>query len=278
MKRLLLNILLLLIFPTAAAVNFGQMARKPSPTREREVAMPDKPAIENGSLPRVESAEEFAKIARVYHPGTELELPHAMFVIDRRDKNKIYYLNSQKYRYHKDFLLANYLVPRGADVFKPIYIDENRRFIVGTIAWQKSLGKYTWELWEGDLASAELINLTDQIINDSFYEKVAFKPNSTRQEDASAKLEIERVSQSDISRNQNYLALNTGVTIGRLHVIDKLDDTVEIGDNEILVLKELPISLPPVRGIIVAKPSTPLSHINILAKGLGRAECLYQGR
>ena len=53
----------------------------------------------------------------------------------------------------------------------------------------------------------------------------------------------------------------------RIHIIDKLDDTVEIGDNEILVLKELPLSLPPVRGIIVAKPSTPLSHINILAKG-----------
>ena len=46
-----------------------------------------------------------------------------------------------------------------------------------------------------------------------------------------------------------------------------MDDTVEIGDNEILVLKELPQSLPPVRGIIVAKPSSPLSHINILAKG-----------
>jgi len=42
---------------------------------------------------------------------------------------------------------------------------------------------------------------------------------------------------------------------------------VEIGDNEIIVLRELPISLPPVRGVIVAKPSSPLSHINILAKG-----------
>ena len=229
--------------------------------------MPAKPAIEKSSLPRIDSADEFAEIARVYHLGASLELPHAMFVIDRKDNNKIYYLNSQKYRYHKDFLLANYLVPRGADVFKPIYLDENRRFIVGTIARQESLGKYTWELWEGDLASGDLIKLTNQIINDSFYEPVAFKPNSTRQTDASGDLGIARVSQSDISKNQNYLALNTGVAIGRLHVIDKLDDTVEIGDNEILVLKELPISLPPVRGIIVAQPSTPLSHINILAKG-----------
>ncbi|MEO6655733.1 MAG: PEP/pyruvate-binding domain-containing protein, partial [Pyrinomonadaceae bacterium] len=34
-----------------------------------------------------------------------------------------------------------------------------------------------------------------------------------------------------------------------------------------IVLRELPLSLPPVRGIIVAQPSSPLSHINILAKG-----------
>ena len=146
-------------------------------------------------------------------------------------------------------------------------MDADRRFVVGTIAWQKPVEKFTWELWEGDLATPELIKLADTVINSSFYDHVSFKPNSIRQEDASAKLGIQRISQSDLNRNQEYLPLNTGKAVGRIHVIDKLDDTVEIGDNEILVLKELPISLPPVRGIIVAKPSSPLSHINILASG-----------
>ncbi|HLM60463.1 MAG TPA: PEP/pyruvate-binding domain-containing protein, partial [Pyrinomonadaceae bacterium] len=152
---------------------------------------------------------------------------------------------------------------------KPIYLDEDRRFIVGTIAWQKPVEKFTWELWEGDLATAEHLKIADETINETFFEKVYYKPNSIRQEDVSLKLGIERVLQSDIAKNQEYLALNTGKTVGRIHIIDKLDDTVEIGDNEILVLKELPASLPPVRGIIVAKPSTPLSHVNILAKGWG---------
>jgi hypothetical protein len=31
--------------------------------------------------------------------------------------------------------------------------------------------------------------------------------------------------------------INPGKAVGRIHIIDKLDDTVEIGDNEILVLK-----------------------------------------
>ena len=270
MKKYTKNICIILF--TVICVNslvIGQMSRKPSPPREPEGAMSKKPDSVKRALNEIKTREEFDSMARVYHQDTPFALPHAMFVIDRRSKNKIFYVNSQKYRFHKDFLLANYLVSRGEDVFTPIYINENRRFIVGTVAWQKPVEKFTFELWEGDLASADLIKLAYETINKTFFEEVAYKPNSTRQDDASENLGIKRISADEISKNQEYLALNTGKAIGRIHIIEKLDDTVEIGDNEILILKELPISLPPVRGIIVAKPSTPLSHINILAKGWG---------
>jgi hypothetical protein len=261
---LALVVLIALCFLTPA---FAQMSRKPSPTREPDGVMDKKPDSKKNSLLKVTSQAEFDSIARVYHQNTPYALPHAMFVIDRRARNKIYFVNSQRYRFHKDFLLATYLVPRGADVFKPIYIDEDRRFIVGTIAWQKPVEKFTWELWEGDLATAEHIKTANEAINLHFFAKVAYKPNSLRQEDVSDAIGIDRVLQSDLNKNQAYLALNTGKAVGRIHIIDRLDDTVEIGDNEIIVLKELPQTLPPVRGIIVAQPSTPLSHINILAKG-----------
>ena len=262
-KKLFILFLLL----TFCLPNLAQMSRKPTPTREPKNAMPTNPDSSKRFLAEIKSQADFDRMARTYHQNTPYALPHAMFVIDRRNKNKIYYVNSQKFRFHKDFLLANYLVARGDDVFTPIYIDQNRRFIVGTIAWQKPVGKFTWELYEGDLANSEHIKLANEVINKTFFEKVSYKPNSIRQEDASANLGIARVSQDEISKNQEYLALNTGTAIGRIHIIDKLDDTVEIGDNEIVILKELPPSLPPVAGIIVAKPSTPLSHINILAKG-----------
>jgi rifampicin phosphotransferase len=256
----------LLTFVLSLTVS-AQMARKPSPTREPAGAMDKKPDSNKNSLPAIKSQAEFDTIARTYHQGTPYAMPHTMFVIDRQSKNKIYYLNSQKYRFHKDFLLGTYLVPRGSDVFKPIYIDADRRFLVGTVAWQKTVDKWTWELWEGDLATAEMIKTANDTINKTFFAPVAYKPNSIRQDDASAKLGITRITQDEINKNQEYLALNTGKAIGRIHIIDKLDDTVEIGSNEILILKELPQSLPPVAGIIVAKPSTPLSHINILARG-----------
>ncbi|MEO8649232.1 MAG: PEP/pyruvate-binding domain-containing protein [Acidobacteriota bacterium] len=261
------NLALLLILAALSVTAAGQMSRKPSPATAPEGAMPDHPASRKTSLPKISDRADFDNIARVYHADTPYALPHAMFIIDRRAKNKIYFVNSQRYKFHKDFLLATYLVPRGADVFEPIYIDQDRRFIAGTIAWQKPVERFTWELWEGDLANADLIKLANDVINRSFFTPVAYKPNSLRQEDASEMLGIDRILQSDLNKNQEYLALNTGSAIGRIHIIDKLDDTVEIGDNEIVVLRELPQSLPPVRGVIVAQPSSPLSHINILAKG-----------
>lgn len=258
--------LAVLIFTSAAS---GQLGGKPSPLKEPAGAMPETPDSKKASLLKIGSQEEFDSIARTYHSNTPYSLPHAMFVIDRRAGNKVYFVNSQRYKFHKDFLLATYLVPRGSDVFKPIYIDADRRFIVGTIAWQRTVEKFTWELWEGDLATADHIKAANDAINKGFFAQVHYKPNSLRQEDVSRVLGSERVLQSDINKNQEYLALNPGKAVGRIHIIDKLDDTVEIGENEIIVLSELPITLPPVRGIILSKPSSPLSHINILAKGWG---------
>jgi hypothetical protein len=99
---------------------------------------------------------------------------------------------------------------------------------------------------------------------------VAYKPNSLRQDQESQALAgINRVLQSEINKEQGYQALNVARGVGRVHVIEKLDDHVEIGFNEILVLSEVPLQLPPVAGIITSQPSTPLSHINLLAKGWG---------
>ena len=66
---------------------------------------PDSP---KNSLPRIDSRDAFDSIARVYHQGTPYALPHAMFVIDRGRTTRSTFVNSQKFRFHKDFLLAMY--------------------------------------------------------------------------------------------------------------------------------------------------------------------------
>ena len=223
------------------------------------------------SLPRITSQTDFDKLAVVYDANTPYALPHINFVIDRQAGNKIYYVNKKRYGFHKDFVNGTYLsLERGREFFVNNYIKPNRRFILGTLAYQTPVKRWTFEFWEGDLIPADQIQLTYQIINKTFFVPVAFKPNSLRQDEASKALAgVERVLQSDIAKEQAYQALNIAKGVGRIHIIPKLDDHVEIGFNEILVLDEVPVQLPPVAGIITSQPSTPLSHINLLAKGWG---------
>src|SRR6266446_2525504 len=222
------------------------------------------------SLRSVDSRADFDSLAVVYDADTPYALPHVLFVIDRRDKNRIYYVNTRRYKFHKDFVNGTYLsLERGQEFFENNYLKPNRRFILGTIAYQMPVRRWTFEFWEGDLIPPEKIKLASEIINKSFFTPVGYKPNSSRQEEASASLGLQRVLQTEISKEQDYQALNVAKTLGRIHVITKLDEHVEIGFNEILVLDEVPVQLPPVAGIITAKPSTPLSHINLLAKGWG---------
>lgn len=219
----------------------------------------------------IASRAEFDSLARTYDADTPYPLPHVIFVIDRKDKNKIYYANARRYAFHKDFVNANYLsLERGQEFFENNYLKPNRRFILGTLAYQTPIKRWTFEYWEGDLIPADQIKLTYDVISKSFFEPVAYKPNSLRQEEATASLaDLPRVLQSDISKEQEYQPLNVAKGLGRIHIIEKLDDHVEIGFNEILILTEVPVNLPPVAGIITTKPSTPLSHINLLAKGWG---------
>lgn len=219
----------------------------------------------------VNSRIEFDSLAVTYDPDTPYALPHVLFVIDRQNHNRIYYVNTKLYKFHKDFVNGTYLsLERGQVFFENNYLKANRRFIMGTIAYQTPVRKWTFEFWEGDLIPSDQIKLASDIINKTFFTLVAFKPNSNRQDEASARIEgLQRVLQTEISRNQEYEPLNVAKGLGRIHIIPKLDEHIEIGFNEILVLDEVPVQLPPVAGIITTKPSTPLSHINLLAKGWG---------
>ncbi|HEX5601807.1 MAG TPA: PEP/pyruvate-binding domain-containing protein [Pyrinomonadaceae bacterium] len=222
-------------------------------------------------MPAIRSQADFDKISITYDANTPYALPHVMIVIDRKDGNKIYYVNKKRYSFHKDFVNGTYLsLERGREFFVNNYIKPNRRFILGTLAYQTPIKRWTFEFWEGDLIPADQIQLAYDVINKTFFAPVAFKPNSLRQDEASQSLAgMQRVLQSDIAKEQAYQALNIAKGIGRIHIISKLDDHVEIGSNEILVLDEVPVQLPPVAGIITSQPSTPLSHINLLAKGWG---------
>src|SRR5262249_9042271 len=160
--------------------------------------------------------------------------PHLMFVIDRAAKegsgNRIYYVNSKRYSFHGEFANANYLtLERGREFFRRNYLEPNRRFILGVIVWQTKVGKFTFEFWEGDLATAEIVGETYRITGEIFFAPIYFKPNSARQEEISAQIadEAPRLLPSDIDPPKDYLSLNVATGVGKLRIIDRMtDDTI----------------------------------------------------
>src|SRR6478672_11346896 len=157
-RQLKLALIVLVCCVSICGETFAQMARKPSPTRAGQEGI-KVTAAGKRFLPALNSQADFDQLARVYNAKTPYALPHLMFIIDRRNNDKIYYVNSQMFRFHQDFANAAYLsLKRGEDFFKDVYTNDKRRLIVGTIAWQEPVQKFTFEYWEGDLVTPEMIN------------------------------------------------------------------------------------------------------------------------
>lgn len=261
-----LSALLLAAMPTALA----QTARKPSPYEARQGTTA--PAIDNAQasaqLPRIASREDFMRLARIYNPGTPLEMPHLIFTIDRRDPARIHYINTQRYELHENFVRRERLLPHlNKATLNAQYKDPQRRFLFGTVSWQRDLPGYTYEFWEGDQLTAALLRQTDQLVRGSFYEAIRFKTNSTLHEQTARSAGLPFITQEALLREQPFLPLNTGIAQGRLRIVGSIEQASDLSPQDIVVLDEVPISLSPVAGLVTQRPSTLLSHVNLLAKG-----------
>jgi len=224
------------------------------------------------SLPEIKSRADFDLLARVYSRGRFQALPHVMFVIDRSAGDRVYYVNSRLYQFHKDFVNATYLsLERGRAFYDNNHLKTDRRFLLGTIAYPATVDNFTFEFWEGDKLSASLLYEAMSALGRTFFAPLYFKPNSTAHELAANELNkadpnARILLASEIATNQRYQPLNLGVGIGQLRIIDQLTEETVIDRNQIVIFKEVPVHLTPLSGIITTEPASPLSHINLLAK------------
>lgn len=260
------------VLPAAA-----QTARKPSPFENARPLRPDERAAQQTAdakrggpayLEQIGSKAQFQQLARVYNAGTPLEIPHVLFVIDRRHGDRIYYIDTPRYTLHENFARERRLLP-GTDKATLIaqYKDPDRRLLFGTLSWQRDLPGYTYEFWEGDRVTPALLRLTQDKLHDTFYAPVQFKANSTIHEQTAQAAGLAFVTQEALLREQTFLPLNTGRAEGRLRIVKSVDDTPDLAPTDIVVLDEVPVALPPVAGLVTQRPSTLLSHVNLLAKG-----------
>ncbi|MDL5036239.1 PEP/pyruvate-binding domain-containing protein [Comamonas resistens] len=222
------------------------------------------------SLGLLGNRADFDRLARVYDAGSANAMPHLLFVIDRQSKPaKIYFINTPRYAFHEDFLHAKHLLPPGKQALNRNYREPDRRFILGTLSWQPMLKDYSYEFWEGDQLTPQLLQTTANALKTSFFAPVRFKANSTLHEAVAQTAGIEAVTQAQLLGSQTFLPLNQGRATGRLRILSAAEAVSDLKPQDIVLLREVPISLPPVAGIVTERPSTVLSHVNLLARGWG---------
>ena len=244
---------------------YSQTAQKPSANFTQEKT---NTKTKIASLSVISDSKDFDQLARIYNKGTINEIPHLLFVIDRSRNNKVYYINTPMYEFHlyfiNDLLGQNYT----QEDIKKNYKDDKRRFIFGTVSCQNHIKTYTYEFWDGDNITPELLNITQKAIIESFNDTILFKTNSTAHEEIAQSIGINYITQDQLVKEYPYIALNPGTAKGKICILDSVEDIEDMDDNTILVLKEVPIAIPAVAGVITEKASTLLSHVNVLARGL----------
>ena len=224
------------------------------------------------SVSRIGSREQFLELARPAGSSSNSiysSLPSLMFAIDRTAKDQVYYINSKRYQFHKEFLAANYLtLDRGDRFYENNYRAPNRRFILGTIAFYSRADRFTFEFWEGDQLTKEILRESSAALSSTFFAPLAFKPNSSQHETiAKSAPGIVNAPVDETIREQTYIPLNLGRNFGVLRVIDDVTVDTIIDRNEVVILKNPPIRLTPLSGVITTKFATPLAHVNLLARG-----------
>lgn len=254
--------------PATAPEPPGAGLRAPGP------AAPARPAAGTGPghLDAITSMAQFRQIARVYKAGSAEPIVHTLFAIDRHHGDRVYLIDTNRFALHEDFIRAQYLVDRLDEAtLRSYYAKPDRRFLFGTLSLQPQLKRFTFEFWEGDQADATLIRLAQRRLDAVLFEPVLFKANSMQHEAVARAAGIAAVTEVQILGGRSFLPLNTGRASGRLRLIERLDDDAQddLQVDDIVVLREVPLSLSPVAGVLTERPSTVLSHVNLLVKGWG---------
>lgn len=193
---------------------------------------------------------------------------------------KLYFIDSNVYELHSNFLSMNKLVPRKqlAVVERQTWQSEDRRFIFAQVAhYESSLHEtpYVVELFDEDRASttiiAELLILLDGATD---LGTIAFKPNSILQDsrrEELTRLGFQVIENDALNVNRLYQVIHPGEpTVGRLRVITETDpskvEEMIFNRDEIIVLRTIPNDITRVAGIITTRPTTPLSHVSLRAR------------
>jgi phage host-nuclease inhibitor protein Gam len=227
-------------------------------------------------LHKLQSEVEFNGLASDPLTNKYSEVTSVKVVYDLRTE-QLYFINSANYKFHYEFCQAEideqiYLGKFNTDNYTEDSPD--RRYLLGNINYFKHINTYSLELSPSDYMSVELIERLMKEIKTQVYFKDNFSLMLSTQRLTSLQTQFSKsikfLTQEEIYAKMESQIVVTGEAIGNLRFVSDLkSELTSLRRTDIIIIKETPLILPNVAGVIVAEFQTPLSHLSILGKNRG---------
>ncbi|MBI4818235.1 MAG: PEP/pyruvate-binding domain-containing protein [Deltaproteobacteria bacterium] len=195
-------------------------------------------------------------------------------VVDLKS-DAVHYFDVNVYPVHKDFIFSElFRLPKTKEAVRAFdkSYGTQKAFLMCYLVHHVGQDLWTFAFWEGDTPTAAHVRRASEKIKQTFYlgHLVRFRPDSAYQERVAAQTkDVPWISNDQIYKTAEYQPFNKGVAVGRLRLIsgDVPQSDLTFEPDEIVILTSPLADISPVAGIISETFSTPLSHVNLRAKG-----------
>jgi hypothetical protein len=233
-------------------------------------------------LTSIDSQEEFSILS-----GAPLSSKYgniaSIKIIYEIKTDKIYFINSNFYKYHYEFCQFNLNENNDLGEFNRANYDESedRKYLLANLNYSKTLNRYFVDLSPYDqMQAGSMEKLYEEIASNTFINsKLSFLLNTARliEKKDEFKIKFPIILPEEIYENITFQSVSQGKTYGKLRFISNLDSLESpLLPTDIIVIKNTPMYLPLVSGIIVTEFQTPLSHLSILGKNRKIPICAYK--
>ena len=226
----------------------------------------------------IKNANEFEQLSAEPDSSTTARTETLKFMLDRKNKRKLWFFNTKKYTYHYAFAAANLNSSTrpiaSHEVFNlREYSSKNRRFEMGSVIHYKDQDLWVMQLMAGDSLTAEEIARLFHDVKQALWSgsQLHFLPMSQEQDATVNSLthKLPLVTADQVFKGVHYQPLTQGRAFGYLRIVKGDVDLASVRPNQILVLEKLPEEIPVAAAVISQQLQAPLAHIALLCGSRG---------
>lgn len=203
-------------------------------------------------------------------------------VIDLQDEDRVYFMQSERFDSHMDFVRA-FVTPvlDWGGFYRTQYRSPQRRFILAALVRYVDADAWTLELISGDDLAGErvawaLAHLRRRVY---FGDRLRYRPTSDLHLGRIAEVRdrIDLASDDVLFGALRYQPVQLGVAYGTLRTVRGPVPRGRLGPRDVIVTDEVPDDLPLVAALITSRFQAPLAHVAVLSANRGTPDMALRG-